>query len=77
MNFHVIYQTSRHCPDGNCVEAGVLPDGAISVRDSKDRDKPAHVFTREEWDAFVAGVKDGQFDFAEDAVTAGAPVGSS
>jgi hypothetical protein len=59
----VIYATSRHCPSGNCVEAAALPDGAVAVRDSKDRNKPPHIFTPEEWAAFIAGVKDGDFDF--------------
>jgi len=29
---------------------------------AKDRSKPAHLFTRSEWEAFVGGVKDGEFD---------------
>jgi hypothetical protein len=36
--------------------------GAIAVRDSKNPAGPALVFTSEEWDAFVAGAKDGEFD---------------
>jgi hypothetical protein len=59
------YITSRYCPTGNCVEAAVTPDGAVALRDSKDRSKPPHLFTREEWDAFVSGVKVGDFDFFE------------
>ena len=46
-----------------CVEVAPLPDGSISVRDSKDTSRPAHVFTCDEWAAFVAGVKVGEFDF--------------
>lgn len=42
---------------GECVEvAGNLPD-AVPVRDSKDPEGPALVFTRDAWAAFVAGVK--------------------
>jgi len=37
-------------------------DEAIAVRDSKDTSGPVLVFTRDEWDAFVAGAKDGEFD---------------
>lgn len=50
---------------GNCVEAGPLPDGSgrVAVRHSRDPHGPAIVYTRAEWDAFVAGVKDGEFDF--------------
>jgi hypothetical protein len=59
----VIYGTSRYCPNGNCVEAAPLPNGGVAIRDSKDRGKPPHIFTPEEWAAFIAGVKDGDFDF--------------
>lgn len=59
---------------GQCVEASAVPsrDIAVSnkqpeevafvVRDSKNPDRPPLVFTRAEWDAFVEGVKDGEFD---------------
>jgi hypothetical protein len=60
-----IYVTSRFCRADSCVEAAVLPDGAVAVRDSKDRNKPPHIFTPEEWTAFIAGVKDGDFDFPD------------
>jgi len=36
----------------------------IGVRDSKDFTKGVLVFTQGEWDAFVAGAKDGEFDLA-------------
>jgi hypothetical protein len=45
----------------NCVEVAFI-DEAIAVRDSKDTTGPVLVFTRGEWDAFVAGAKDGEFD---------------
>lgn len=45
----------------NCVEVAFI-DGAIAVRDSKDASGPVLVFTRGEWDAFVGGAKDGEFD---------------
>ncbi len=46
----------------NCVEvAGNLP-GAVAVRDSKDPHGPALIFTPDEWAAFAAGVKAGNFD---------------
>jgi len=32
------------------------------VRDSKDRGKAAHVYTRTEWEAFLVGAKNGEFD---------------
>jgi hypothetical protein len=45
----------------NCVEVAFV-DGAIAVRDSKHDDGPILLFTQDEWDAFVAGAKDGEFD---------------
>jgi hypothetical protein len=50
---------------GNCVEAGPLGDGSgrVAVRHSRARDGATIVYTRGEWEAFVAGVKDGEFDF--------------
>lgn len=53
------YSTSN---GGQCVEVAVTPDGGRMVRDTKDRTHPAHYFTAAEWDAFVRGVKDGEFD---------------
>lgn len=45
----------------NCVEVAFLDD-VVAVRDSKNRGGPALVFTAAEWDAFVGGTKDGEFD---------------
>jgi len=45
----------------NCVEVAFVPD-AIAVRDSKNPTGPALLFTIDEWDAFVGGAKDGEFD---------------
>jgi hypothetical protein len=45
----------------NCVEVAFV-GSAIAVRDSKDPAGPVLVFTPGEWDAFVAGAKDGEFD---------------
>lgn len=45
----------------NCVE--VDTDGPdVRVRDSKDPTGPVLKFTPDEWDAFLAGAKDGEFD---------------
>lgn len=44
-----------------CVEVAFVGE-AIAVRDSKDTSGPVLVFTRGEWDAFVEGAKDGEFD---------------
>jgi hypothetical protein len=36
--------------------------GVVAVRDSKDPDGPALIFTPAEWDAFIIGAKEGEFD---------------
>jgi len=59
----VDYKISSYCSFGNCVEVGRSPEGAVLVRDTKDRAQEALAFTDEEWAAFVAGVKAGEFDF--------------
>jgi hypothetical protein len=50
---------------GNCVEAGPLSDGSgrVAVRHSKAPEGAVIVYTRAEWDAFLADAKDGEFDF--------------
>lgn len=48
---------------GQCVEvAGLGLGDGTAVRDSKDPNGPKLIFTPEEWTAFVAGVKNGEFD---------------
>jgi len=47
---------------GACVELAALAGGHVAVRDTKDRSRPALVYTREEWQAFVAGLANGEFD---------------
>jgi hypothetical protein len=56
------FQVSGWC--GNrpkCVQVAIKPEG-VAVRDSKDGSKTTLTFTHDEWDAFVKGVKDGQFN---------------
>jgi hypothetical protein len=45
-------------------EAGSKEDSdyVITMRDGKDPNSPKLVFTPAEWEAFVLGVKDGEFD---------------
>ncbi|MEU3146284.1 MULTISPECIES: DUF397 domain-containing protein [unclassified Streptomyces] len=54
---------SRHSnAEGNCVEVAPLGDGGVAMRNSRDPDGPALVYTSAELAAFLAGVKDGEFD---------------
>ena len=56
------WMKSRMCSADGCVEVAHLPGGNVALRDSKDVTKAAHVFDREEWAAFIAGAKNGEFD---------------
>ena len=60
---------------GNCVEVTATRDTSAAphksgedvlyvMRDSKDPEGPKLAFTTAEWEAFIAGVKDGEFDLA-------------
>lgn len=57
------FKISSFCNFGGCVEVGRTPEGAVLVRDTKDRAQQLS-FTDEEWTAFVAGVKAGEFDLS-------------
>lgn len=46
----------------NCVEVAGLSGDAIRVRDSKNPQGAVLNFTIGEWDAFVGGVRKGEFD---------------
>ncbi|GLY95732.1 DUF397 domain-containing protein [Actinoplanes sp. NBRC 103695] len=46
----------------NCVEVAFLTEGEVAVRDSKNPAGAALRFTPAEWDAFIGGAKDGEFD---------------
>ncbi|NMO57700.1 DUF397 domain-containing protein [Actinoplanes sp. TBRC 11911] len=54
-------QRSNGNGGNNCVEVAFLA-GAVAVRDSKEPDGPALLFTDAEWTSFVGGVHDGEFD---------------
>jgi Domain of unknown function (DUF397) len=56
-------KSRRSNQTGNCVEVALLPDGAgVAVRNSRDPQGPALIYTHEEITAFIAGVRDGDFD---------------
>jgi len=59
------WRTSSHSQDeGACVQTAFLPDGGVAVRHSKDPDGSVLRYTRREWDAFLKGAKDGEFDLS-------------
>ncbi|MDQ2710520.1 MAG: DUF397 domain-containing protein [Actinomycetota bacterium] len=56
-------KSSRSNGAANCVEVALLPDGSVKLRDSKTGEAgPVLTFTPSEWTAFLAGVRDGEFD---------------
>lgn len=56
------FKSSRSSGGQDCVEVAFLEAGHVGVRDSKDPTGPALVFTPSEWDAFTAGMADGEFN---------------
>ena len=46
---------------GAAVEVAVVETG-VAVRDSREPDGAELFFTPAEWDAFIGGAKDGEFD---------------
>lgn len=56
-------KAGRSNPSGNCVELAGLPDGDnIAMRNSRDPEGPALIYTVAEISAFVQGARDGDFD---------------
>jgi Domain of unknown function (DUF397) len=55
-------KSSLSAYNGNCVEVAGLADDTIRVRDSKHPRGAVLSFTQAEWDAFVGGVRNGEFD---------------
>jgi hypothetical protein len=56
------WRKSRYSnPSGNCVEMAELTAGRVAVRNSRYPNGPALIFTPAEWQAFVGGVRDGDF----------------
>jgi predicted secreted Zn-dependent protease len=55
------WRISRLCDSGACV--GVVRQGnSVLIGNTSDPEAPVSRFTKQEWSAFVAGVKLGDFD---------------
>lgn len=57
-------KSTRSGNGGNCVEVSTNltnATGTVLVRDSKDPSGPVLAFTPQEWEAFVGGVREGEF----------------
>jgi hypothetical protein len=55
------WRTTGRCDGGHCVQIGTL-GRSIVIRSSTDQDGTYITLSRDEWEEFVAGVKDGNFD---------------
>lgn len=55
-------KSRRSNSTGNCVELAELPSGDVAVRNSRDPEGPALVYTQAEIEALIMGAKDGDFD---------------
>jgi Domain of unknown function (DUF397) len=59
-----IWRKASYSTTGNCVEVARNLPGLVAVRDSKDPDGSALIFTPDEWQTFAANVKTGRFELA-------------
>jgi len=57
-----VWRKSRRSGYDGCVEVAFIEGAQVAVRHSKDRSGPVLTFSRAEWEAFVVGVRDGEFD---------------
>jgi hypothetical protein len=62
---NAVWHKSTKSATGGCVEVATL-ERVVGVRDSKDRQGPVLVFRFDEWNAFLAGVRDFEFDLPDD-----------
>ncbi|RZU77632.1 MULTISPECIES: DUF397 domain-containing protein [Micromonospora] len=56
-----VWQRAEGDTSDSAVEVAFVGD-LIGMRNSAEPDGPVLVFTQAEWDAFVAGAQDGEFD---------------
>jgi Domain of unknown function (DUF397) len=58
------WRKSSYSGANGCVEAAFLND-RVAVRDSKQQHGAVLLFTATEWQAFLNGVRDGEFDLPD------------
>jgi Domain of unknown function (DUF397) len=56
-----VWRKSTFSGTNGCVEVAFVQD-QVAVRDAKQRGGPVLVFTAHEWQAFLSGVRAGEFD---------------
>ncbi|MFI6364858.1 DUF397 domain-containing protein [Nocardia sp. NPDC050630] len=55
------FKSTRSSAAKDCVEVAFLSSGIVGVRDSKNPDGNALVFSGGEWDAFTTAIANGTF----------------
>jgi len=56
------FKSARSNSQGACVEVNLDDPNNIYVRNSRTPEGPALCFTPDEWDAFLDGARNGEFD---------------
>ncbi|CAM4278094.1 DUF397 domain-containing protein [Nocardia ninae] len=56
------FKSSYSSPSQDCVEVAFLGGDGVGVRDSKNPNGAALVFSSSEWEVFIAGVASGGFE---------------
>lgn len=55
-------KSTRSGANGQCVEVALNLPGIVAVRHSKHPEAEVIIYTATEWEAFIGGAKDGEFD---------------
>jgi hypothetical protein len=55
------WRVAQKCNGGECVRVAAHGD-TIVIGSSKHRDGPVIAYSRDEWTAFVQGIREGDFD---------------
>ena len=58
---HIEWRKSTASGDTNCVEVSLAGESVL-MRHSRSPHGPVLSFSRPEWEAFLTGVRDGEFD---------------
>jgi Domain of unknown function (DUF397) len=56
------FRKAESSDTGGCVEVAALPEGGIRVRDSRNPAGQVLACSDQEWEAFIAAAKTGDFD---------------
>ena len=57
----ITWKVAKKCNDGGCIRVASQSD-QILIGDTKNPSGPVLSYTRDEWNAFVEGVRHGDFD---------------